>query len=1357
MSTAKDVIDKIRREEFLIGVELPPDAHTGVRNVRATLHRALRLLSEELYSRDAHFVLELIQNADDNHYDAGDTPTIRFDLAADRVVITNNETGFAPANVRALCSIGNSTKAKRDGFIGEKGIGFKSVFAVSDRPEVHSNDFHFGFDIAVDDLLGYVVPIWIDGHTQQNGTKIVLPIKHGRAFTSSTLSELSAELLLFLRKLRRLEVQDATAQSVVLAIRTDEGQRITLSSTKRALSGCAQTHSSARYLRVEHPVSMADLIEAKRPDIAETSLILAFPLNEDGTASCEATHSVFAFLPIRNVGLNFVVQADFLLNSSREDIHKDLPWNVRLRDAIAATFVDAIPHLTGDETLERTWFEYVPDVFDIADDFFQEAAGQIVQRLSETRCVRGRSGAWCLPSQILFADAEFQALFPNEDLQRALQREYPAANFTMSARQVLVRLGSQSSALSHIIALLRDEELLAQKPASWFANLYDYLARSYTAEHSRRKLRALPFIRVNGGTLKSVEAAEIFLPLTRSKRYGFEKDLDILDPNALSGPADRSSRVREFLTELGLYEASPVALIENHILPQHAGDDWKSAGREVLAGHVAYIKDHLSDYIQSANDAVERLRSGLYIQTKKRAGDTAYFNRPRALYLPAEYSPEVPLEELLGAAAPADEFVAPAYLEYGSEDAAPGPSNAASEWREFFYRIGVNRVPVITRTTSGSRVDFDAGLQLKRLLESTDRAILGAAIRIIDRNWSNHYGQFKTCQHASGVPLAVASEFATRLRRVSAPTTRGLVPLSETFLNTEALHIVFGKSASYLAVDIIDDDFKDTVGITHRIDASACVRRLDQLRAAERVAAKELHTLYSTLEVRFATEAPLISQALAGLPRVYVPAQKRWFRTMEVVWESGGALLDSLYPPLERVYPELRTFFCRHLSVARRPSDEALVSSLKALPSFEATTEQRQREAYYIYRRLNAALREVRQADPESVPSWLARLRKEDLFLDHVGRLVNADNDLYIDDQPKLAELFRQHVQISFIPIERAHIATVRMLLEACRIPMLSESVRYDEISASGETMDPQLSKRIRVRAPAIMRLFFHRHHALFESAVANGMWGVLSRLEIRWVDELSVRARLAEYSEPFRAEILRDREVVYVRRDARAARDKLCTELCAMLGSRSDLADAVHRVLFAESDEELDQLFEARGIEPIPAEELARLKTVALERSEEATNAAELDESFNEEDSTFDDIVRSSEPAQGMPPSGADRGVAAPNRGSRSAGPSDRVRSPSTELSSAADSMRHSTGRAGTASPSAEEALQEGVDGAAAVRLDRPPASGRLLSYAEPQVNPGESSPGASEEAEARRAIAHAAVSFVLGKLCTGRSECSR
>src|SRR5665213_1163168 len=124
MHTARDVIDDIRRTEFGIG---EPDDIPAIRNLRAKLHRALQQLAEEIYSDGIHFVLELVQNAEDNEY-AGATPELRFVVSQAHLHVLNNETGFGEESVRAICDVSRSTKSKAKGHIGEKGIGFKSVF-----------------------------------------------------------------------------------------------------------------------------------------------------------------------------------------------------------------------------------------------------------------------------------------------------------------------------------------------------------------------------------------------------------------------------------------------------------------------------------------------------------------------------------------------------------------------------------------------------------------------------------------------------------------------------------------------------------------------------------------------------------------------------------------------------------------------------------------------------------------------------------------------------------------------------------------------------------------------------------------------------------------------------------------------------------------------------------------------------------------------------------------------------------------------------------------------------------------------------------------------------------------------------
>ena len=134
----------------------------------------------------------------------------------------NNETGFRERHVRALCHVGASSKGVGgSGYIGQKGIGFKSVFRVSDRPEIHSRGYAFSLDEHM------VVPTpcvdaspacrtWLAAaglkQVPAQGTTILLPLTEEfrgeakRAELAEKIGEIDPLLLLFLNRVRRIDV-----------------------------------------------------------------------------------------------------------------------------------------------------------------------------------------------------------------------------------------------------------------------------------------------------------------------------------------------------------------------------------------------------------------------------------------------------------------------------------------------------------------------------------------------------------------------------------------------------------------------------------------------------------------------------------------------------------------------------------------------------------------------------------------------------------------------------------------------------------------------------------------------------------------------------------------------------------------------------------------------------------------------------------------------------------------------------------------------------------------------------------------------------------------------------------------------
>lgn len=99
-------------------------------------------------------VYELLQNADDAMLSGrGTRDAISFRLTDDALEVANSGHPLTADDVMGLCGIGASSKherrARKRASIGHKGMGFKSVLEITDRPHVISETYAFGLDAEV--------------------------------------------------------------------------------------------------------------------------------------------------------------------------------------------------------------------------------------------------------------------------------------------------------------------------------------------------------------------------------------------------------------------------------------------------------------------------------------------------------------------------------------------------------------------------------------------------------------------------------------------------------------------------------------------------------------------------------------------------------------------------------------------------------------------------------------------------------------------------------------------------------------------------------------------------------------------------------------------------------------------------------------------------------------------------------------------------------------------------------------------------------------------------------------------------------------------------------------------------------
>ncbi|KAH7510806.1 hypothetical protein FEM48_ZijujUnG0086000 [Ziziphus jujuba var. spinosa] len=383
MSMAKQHIEEIRRTKFSIGGETNP--------LTEDLHQAVKNLSAELYAKDVHFLMELIQNAEDNEYMEDVEPSLEFVItsrditetgAPATLLIFNNEKVFSAKNIDSICSVGRSTKKgfRKRGYIGEKGIGFKSVFLITASPYIFSNGYQIRFneDPCPHCSLGYIVPEWVDENPTLSDIKqiygsnsalpttvLILPLKPDKVKpVKQQLSSIHPEVLLFLSKIKRLSVREDnddprlnTVNAISILSETDFAQRKDFDAESYTLHLSAEENSKdsgneCRYYmwKQKFPVRQDCRVE-RRMEVEEWVITLAFPFGERPNRGMQSP-GVYAFLPTEMVtNFPFIIQADFLLASSRETILLDNKWNKGILECVPLAFINAFISLvktTGD-------------------------------------------------------------------------------------------------------------------------------------------------------------------------------------------------------------------------------------------------------------------------------------------------------------------------------------------------------------------------------------------------------------------------------------------------------------------------------------------------------------------------------------------------------------------------------------------------------------------------------------------------------------------------------------------------------------------------------------------------------------------------------------------------------------------------------------------------------------------------------------------------------------------------------------------------------------------------------------------------------------------------------------------------
>lgn len=293
----------------------------------------------QLYSERTHFIFELIQNAED----AGAT-ALAFDLHTDRLEVRHDGRPFTEADVRGVCGVGKSEKADDLTQIGKFGIGFKSVYAYTKTPRVHSGGESFRIENFV---RPHPEPLPRTQGTMD--TLFVFPFDHDSVAAGTAVEEISAALsaiapttLLFLRSIVSLSVRGVDVAESIIERESAPGpgasRRVTLI---RGLS-------SEGWL-VWHR-ALPSIPAPGLPVTAEAQVEIAFRLDPADPAGDDLiptkTSPLTVFLPTqKEVFLGFLIQGPYRTTPARDNIGEHDPSNRALAAETAHLLRDVLREL----------------------------------------------------------------------------------------------------------------------------------------------------------------------------------------------------------------------------------------------------------------------------------------------------------------------------------------------------------------------------------------------------------------------------------------------------------------------------------------------------------------------------------------------------------------------------------------------------------------------------------------------------------------------------------------------------------------------------------------------------------------------------------------------------------------------------------------------------------------------------------------------------------------------------------------------------------------------------------------------------------------------------------------------------
>ena len=619
--------------------------------------RGVRRSVVEKYTDQAHFIYELLQNADD-----ANATKARFILENDKLVFAHNGTKHFSitdpmtededsknkllGDINSITSIANSSKTGAS--IGKFGVGFKAVFQYTSTPRIYDSEYRFKID-------RFIVPVELEEDypgRHDDETLFVFPFDHAERTATEAYFDISTKLknlsypLLFLSNLRNIEYEFANVfglydknihetkhfdntKAEYLVLNQYVGDKISeerLWLFSRVLDRGKDYKGNERYLTYS----------------------VGFFLDEKGKL-IPVTKPAFCYFPTKEVtNLNFILHAPFLLNESREGIRAGVDHNDKMINLLADLAADSMEYLrdiganNSFQLIDDGILDIIPfqesafsPVYDRSKVSFMPFFNRIRRKFQLSEILPARGG-YTSRIKAYWADTEdIPELISDKQLSDLLQTQ---SSFVFVSKGRNSTLHNAASGLGNYIdsivfdKFVEDDiyrrltpEFIEQQSESWLISFYSYIVNGRNSLTRIKKIRQLP----------------IFLDAKRKAVAAYDKndhevlflpDEDSTGYNIINEQLYKDEIVKKLLKELEIKKPALEHRIFNKILPQY------EEGTRFRGRALSDFKLFLKYYSECENDDefISALKNLKFIQAVSNDGKSKVIASADRLYMPAE-------------------------------------------------------------------------------------------------------------------------------------------------------------------------------------------------------------------------------------------------------------------------------------------------------------------------------------------------------------------------------------------------------------------------------------------------------------------------------------------------------------------------------------------------------------------------------------------------------------------------------------------------------------------------------------------------------------------------------------------------